>query len=110
MSFDDRERRECQRHGQLEGYSPALCRTEWTSTTCRLLLEKGADINTRGNGNRTALHCAAWGSLARVCQSLVERGMVDINARDARNKTPLHYAAEGGHRMPVAFLSTKMPM
>ncbi len=58
----------------------------------RLLLERGADVNARGEYGRTALMEAARGGSARVVSALLKHGS-DIEARDDGGMTALHNAA-----------------
>jgi len=81
------------------------------------LLDRGADIDARGNDGLTPLHCAAFEGHPDVVKLLVEMG-ADIDARDKDGKTPLDYAREERHRDIVNFLekvavkekSVKKPM
>ena len=57
--------------------------------TMQLLIQHGADVNARDNGNSTPLHLASrWGGVESV-QLLVQHG-ADVNARDEDDSTPLH--------------------
>ena len=57
--------------------------------TMQLLIQHGADVNARDNGNSTPLHLASrWGVVESV-QLLVQHG-ADVNARDEDDSTPLH--------------------
>ena len=65
----------------------------------RLLLDRGAAANSKGNQGRTPLHSVAEGRYLYsqddgicVAQLLLERG-ADVNALDEDNKTPLHLAS-----------------
>ena len=66
------------------------------SGSVRLLLEAGADIEAKANGDygcRTPLHvsvCRRGSQSGTVCALL--RGGADVNGRDERKYTPLHYA------------------
>ncbi|MBO4344120.1 MAG: ankyrin repeat domain-containing protein, partial [Victivallales bacterium] len=58
--------------------------------TARFLIAHGADINAKGNGDETLLHCAAKLDIALV-RYLVEHGL-DVNARNKEGATPLYHA------------------
>eukprot|EP00527_Entomoneis_sp_CCMP2396_P008773 CAMPEP_0198139390 /NCGR_PEP_ID=MMETSP1443-20131203/2699_1 /TAXON_ID=186043 /ORGANISM="Entomoneis sp., Strain CCMP2396" /LENGTH=295 /DNA_ID=CAMNT_0043801503 /DNA_START=96 /DNA_END=983 /DNA_ORIENTATION=+ len=63
---------------------------------CKILLEYGADMETRQLLGETPLHVACkWGSLD-VANFLIAQG-ADLNARDDNGWTPLHSACFGGH-------------
>jgi ankyrin repeat protein len=75
--------------------------------TLRILLDAGADVNSRDPRGQTPLHAAAfWGWNAAV-QFLVDRG-ADLNVKDNGNKTPIDSAmgrnggnSRGGQRIDV---------
>jgi ankyrin repeat protein len=67
-----------------------------------ILLDYGADINSRGRG-RTILHALAHHSDARGVEWLLNHG-ADVNARSCRERTPLHEAAERNDSPKVAQL------
>lgn len=58
----------------------------------RLLLEKGADIESKDLGGRTPLHGAAFTGQLAVVKLLLEKG-ADIETRHQCDQTPLHNAA-----------------
>jgi len=58
----------------------------------RVLLEKGADTNAKGNGNETPLHCTSDEGVALI---LLHYG-ADPNAQNSYNRTPLHLAMMKG--------------
>jgi cytohesin len=57
-------------------------------------LATGADVNAKGNGERTPLHYAAT---KEITELLIANG-ADVNAKDNLEFTPLHLAAEDGHK------------
>jgi 7,8-dihydropterin-6-yl-methyl-4-(beta-D-ribofuranosyl)aminobenzene 5'-phosphate synthase len=61
----------------------------------KMSAEKGADIHTRDNDNKTTLHTSVetWNKHAAIF--LMESG-VNHNSQDNQGKTPLHYAVEKG--------------
>ena len=61
-----------------------------------LLLESGADPNTKMNSELRAIHLAARTGESEVIRSLLESG-ADIRAKDIRTNTALHIAASFGH-------------
>lgn len=61
---------------------------------CRLLLEKGHDVNAASAGAElTPLHLAAGSGHECVVELLLERGAA-VDALDANGETPLHHAAK----------------
>ena len=59
---------------------------------CRLLCEKGADINAAGGAGWTPLHTAAISGAPGICEFLCEKGAL-INARDEAGMRPIDRAA-----------------
>ncbi len=64
----------------------------------RLLLDRGAAVNSMSACEETPLHCAASGGYVDCARLLLERG-ADVHAVVANLFTPLHDAAYEGHRM-----------
>ena len=60
------------------------------------LIERGANINTKGTDEMTPLHFAAQESDWEIAEVLIKRGS-DINAIDVNGWTPLHFAALHGY-------------
>lgn len=58
-----------------------------------LLLDRGANIQSRSDGGRTPLHLASRSASASMVEMLLERARADPNAQTAKGRTPLHYAA-----------------
>lgn len=73
--------------------------------TVRLLLERGADVNTASkNSFKVApLHSSVARRSASISRLLVERG-ADVNARQQGGYTPLHEAAQNGDDVIVELL------
>jgi len=59
----------------------------------KLLLERGADIETRDDGGKTPLSSAAFPGRVDVVQVLLDSG-ADIETRDDGGKTPVSLAAK----------------
>ncbi len=58
----------------------------------RVLLSRGADVDTRDNHGRTSLFWAGINYSPGVLKALLDAG-ADVNARDKKGGTPLHWAA-----------------
>ena len=66
---------------------------EVSVSTTEVLLERGADVNTRDKGHKTMLHVAT--SRRDFCATMVLlKHDADFNAKDNKGKTPLHRAVE----------------
>ncbi|KAM0013940.1 putative ankyrin repeat-containing domain-containing protein [Helianthus debilis subsp. tardiflorus] len=61
-----------------------------------ILLDIGADINLKNDGDRTALYYAASKGWVKVAEILLSNG-AKINAKDKVGCTPLHRAASTGN-------------
>jgi len=64
------------------------------ASTVRALVERGANVNAKGNSGGTPLHSAAMGARddsAQVVSLLISNG-ADVNARTVAGVTPLHIA------------------
>lgn len=61
----------------------------------QILIEKGADINSKGNDGQTALQVASFASQTKMAEYLIEKG-ADIETKDNAGLTPLHYSALTG--------------
>lgn len=69
----------------------------------KILLQKGAELESREMRGQTPLHWAARNGHHLMVLLLVQRG-ADVNARDDRGKTPLRIAAKRGHLKVVSTL------
>jgi ankyrin repeat protein len=68
-----------------------------------LLLNSGAEVDTRGDNSWTPLHIAAGLNNIKIIELLLSRG-ANINAQDSFGCTPLHYAAHDGFAAAVNLL------
>lgn len=62
----------------------------------KFLIEKGANVNARGDGGRTPLHYAAYHGNAR-CVTLLISNKADVDAKRDDNFTPAFVAVRNGH-------------
>ena len=72
----------------------------------KLLLDRGADIKSRGGLGETLLHMASQHGQLDLVVLLVDRGL-DIEAPDNDKQTALHVAAANGHLDVVKHLVVK---
>ena len=72
----------------------------------KLLLEKGADIETKDSDRQTPLHWASYNRHVEVVQLLLKKG-ADIKAKDSDGRTPLHWASYNRHVEVVQLLLEK---
>ena len=63
---------------------------------CRLLLDKGAQVDAINSFGYTPLHYAAYQGHVEIVCLLCDRG-ADVEARDNEGWRPLHWAAYNGH-------------
>ena len=63
---------------------------------CRLLIDKGAQLEAENSHGGTPLHCAAVRGHVEIVRLLCDRG-ADIEARVNNGGRPLHSAAWKGH-------------
>ena len=68
-----------------------------------MLLDKGVDMNSRDNNDRTPLSWAAGGGYTRVVEILLKRG-AEVDSRDNTGRTPISFAVEAGHNDTVTLL------
>ncbi len=69
----------------------------------RLLLDYGANPNTRMNNGQTPLFVAAYFGNVKSMKMLIEHG-ADVNVKDHLGNTPLHKASEGDSPQAVELL------
>jgi len=86
------------------GFSPLiLAAIRGDTGIVSLLLQRGAEVDTRSNDGRTALMAAAWNGHQSIVQSLLAAGSSpDIANQDGW--TAMHYAAWQGHAGIVGML------
>ncbi len=70
------------------------------------LIEKGADVDVRGDISWTPLHLAAQAGAKDVAELLLAKGAT-VDPRDANRRSPLHLAAHEGHLAIVELLLAK---
>ena len=73
----------------------------------KLLLEKGAALETKDNNSRTPLSCAAEKGHEAVVKLLLEKGAELETIDKSYSRTPLSYAAEKGQEAVVKLLLEK---
>ncbi|KAB8271024.1 hypothetical protein BDV30DRAFT_228526 [Aspergillus minisclerotigenes] len=72
----------------------------------RLLLDKGAPVDTKNKFGETPLLIAAHGGFERIVELLLERG-AEVDSMDPYGRTPLLYAALSGFEKIVRLLLAK---
>ncbi|KEZ39997.1 1-alkyl-2-acetylglycerophosphocholine esterase [Scedosporium apiospermum] len=70
----------------------------------RLLVEKGADVETTGSSGQTLLATAVAGGREAIVRLLLATGRIDVNSRNHSGQTALWIAAERGHTTIVGLL------
>jgi hypothetical protein len=92
-SIDVEGRRECRKNGDtclmIAAYYGHL-------DICRLLLDKGAQLEAKGVFGYTSLHYPAIQDHVEIVSLLCDHG-ADVEARDVYGYRPLHWAAMNGH-------------
>ncbi len=69
----------------------------------QLLLEGGANVNSKDGLSSTSLHAAARDGHREMARLLLDLG-AEVDARTAAGETPLHLAAEGSHQKMIRLL------
>ncbi|KAB8249813.1 hypothetical protein BDV35DRAFT_377910 [Aspergillus flavus] len=75
-------------------------------TAVRLLLDKGAPVDTKNKFGETPLLIAAHGGFERIVELLLERG-AEVDSMDPYGRTPLLYTALSGFEKIVRLLLAK---
>ncbi|KAL6692003.1 hypothetical protein J3F84DRAFT_403077 [Trichoderma pleuroticola] len=76
------------------------------ATVVKLLLEQGAEIDSKDNEGQTPLSMAAENGHEIVARLLLEKG-AKAESKDKRDRTPLSLATKNGHETVVKLLATK---
>jgi ankyrin repeat protein len=81
-----------------DGFTP-LALAAWCgySEIVKLLLEKGADVNTRDNCGCTPLRLASYRGMQGVVREILQRKDVDFKTTNDAETTALKSATEGGY-------------
>ncbi|KXX79910.1 Ankyrin-2 [Madurella mycetomatis] len=66
-------------------------------TIIQVLVRYGADVNSRGRYNRTALHLAAGIGNVEMARWMVQDGKFELEVKDQDNRTPVYYPSVYGH-------------
>jgi ankyrin repeat protein len=74
-----------------------------SSTIAELLIEQGANINTKDEQKRTPLHLAAENNYFKIVKNLINK-KADVNVTDSKKETPLHYALRKNNLVIVKYL------
>ena len=74
--------------------------------TARLLIEKGAPVDTANRDGESPAYWAALSGSIAVLKALVEKG-ASLSRTDLKGNTLLHAAADDGHEEVIAFLLEK---
>jgi ankyrin repeat protein len=90
-----------------EMYPSASCDNHvFDETVMKVLLEKGADIESKDNEGRTALMRAAIYDQKTIVKLLLEKG-ADVNSKDNAGHTALWFAYKDRHQSIVDLLLQK---
>jgi ankyrin repeat protein len=72
----------------------------------KLLLGKGAELETNDKNGQTPLSWAAENGREAVVKLLLAKGGIDLNSKDGYGQTPLLHAAGKGHEAVVKLLQS----
>ena len=95
-------------HGQeadIDGKTPRPCPAMWADpAVCQVLIDAGADIETKDEDGRSPLHVASsYGNLGIV--RMLGKAGADVSVRSKGGSTTLHFAAHQGHTETVHYLA-----
>jgi len=81
-------------YADMSGSTPLIW-ASWLGCTeiVELLLDRGADIYTKDNFDRTSLACASFNGFVRITEMLLIRGS-DINGRDLGDVPYTHHSKQ----------------
>ena len=86
------------------GQTSRLCPAMWSDpAVCQVLIDAGADIETKNGRGRSPLHVASFSGELTTVKMLVKAG-ADVRATDAARATCLILAASFGHTDTVRYL------
>jgi ankyrin repeat protein len=84
-----------------DGQTPLSWAAQWgQEAIVQLLLEKGADLESKSNNGRTPLSWAAEEGHEAIVQLLLKKG-ADLESKSNNGRTPLSWAAEEGSEVLV---------
>lgn len=81
---------------------------EWRSEVVQLLLEKGAEVNSRTKDGATPLHVAGKQGCGQVAELLLARGAIR-GLKDDHGLTAHDYAARNSHETAAQLLASRNP-
>ncbi|KAH6983913.1 hypothetical protein EDB80DRAFT_625396 [Ilyonectria destructans] len=93
-------------NGHEDGRTPlSWAAQEGHEAVIKLLLENGADLESKDNSGWTPLSLAAQEEHEAVVKLLVEKG-ADLESKDNSGRTPLSWAAREGHAAVIKLLES----
>ncbi|KAI0205233.1 hypothetical protein F4808DRAFT_277961 [Astrocystis sublimbata] len=93
-------------YGERHKYPLFAALTNRHKEVVQLLLDKGADVESKDKSGRTPLSWAAENEYAAIVQLLLDK-KADIESKDNSGRTPLSWAARNGHKEIVHLLLGK---